>query len=122
MIAHELGCPALRRSATDAQALLGPTPCLPCDCIQDNLMEALRACSCSLLQAKITIDTVIQRVGDALAAGAFQALVPSLGFGPAGVAATAVPVCAAWAILGYRLGARQVALAQVSADKAGLGA
>lgn len=64
-------------------------------------------------QAKITIDTVVQRVGDALAAGAFQMLVPSFGFGPGGVAAACVPACLAWAAVAYGLGRRQQALAAV---------
>ena len=63
------------------------------------------------MQAKITIDTVIQRVGDALAAGAFQTLVPALGFGPAGVAVACVPVCLLWAAVAFQLGRRQQALA-----------
>eukprot|EP00887_Chlorella_sp_A99_P000869 scaffold5.g869.t1 len=73
-------------------------------------------------KAKITVDTVIQRVGDALAAGAFQTLVPALGFGPAGVGAACVPVCLLWAGVAYRLGLRQQALAAAAADKSALSA
>ncbi len=35
-------------------------------------------------KAKIFIDTVVQRTGDAIAAGMFQTLAPWLGFGPSG--------------------------------------
>ncbi|EFN57551.1 hypothetical protein CHLNCDRAFT_14673, partial [Chlorella variabilis] len=62
-------------------------------------------------KAKIFLDTVVQRIGDTLAAAAFQALVPALGFGPSGMAAACVPVCALWAAVAYRLGRRQQKLA-----------
>jgi AAA family ATP:ADP antiporter len=65
-------------------------------------------------RAKIFMDTVVQRVGDTIAAAAFEALVPSWGFGPSGVAAACVPVCAAWAAVAFRLGQRQQRLAASS--------
>jgi hypothetical protein len=50
----------------------------------------------------------VQRIGDTLAAAAFQALqLPALGFGPSGMAVCCVPVCVAWALVAYRLGQRQ---------------
>lgn len=57
----------------------------------------------------------VQRIGDTLAAAAFQALVPALGFGPSGMAAACVPVCALWAAVAYRLGRRQQKLAVAAA-------
>ena len=54
---------------------------------------------------------LLQRIGDTLAAAAFQALVPALGFGPSGMAAACVPVCAAWSVVAFRLGQRQQRLA-----------
>jgi hypothetical protein len=59
----------------------------------------------------------LQRLGDALAAGAFQVLVPAAGFGPAGLAAACVPACAAWGLLGWRLGRQQQALAAAAQSK-----
>lgn len=58
------------------------------------------------------LDTVVQRVGDTLAAALFQALVPWLGLGPAGLAAACVPVCGAWTAVAYQLGRRQQRLAK----------
>ncbi|KAI3438810.1 hypothetical protein D9Q98_001227 [Chlorella vulgaris] len=67
-------------------------------------------------KAKIFLDTVVQRIGDTLAAAAFQALqLPALGFGPSGMAVCCVPVCVAWALVAYRLGLRQEQLAVLAA-------
>ena len=60
----------------------------------------------------------MQRCGDVLAAGAFQALDGYLGLGASGVAAAAVPVCCIWAGVGFALGRRQEQLAAAAARKA----
>lgn len=62
-------------------------------------------------KAKIFIDTVVQRCGDVVAAGAFQALDGFLDVGPSGVAATAVPLCCLWVWVALTLGRRQERLA-----------
>ena len=62
-------------------------------------------------RAKIFLDTVVQRVGDASAAAIFQVLIAALGFGPSLLAAAAVPVCGCWAVVAHRLGLRQQRLA-----------
>jgi len=62
-------------------------------------------------KAKVTIDTVVQRLGDAAAAGVFRVF-SSLLLGPAGVALCTVPLCVLWGIVGVSLGARQHGLAQ----------
>lgn len=59
----------------------------------------------------------MQRCGDVLAAVAFQTLDAALGMGPSGVAAAAVPLCAAWAAVAHALGQRQEALAARAAQK-----
>ncbi|GAB4816937.1 hypothetical protein N2152v2_003983 [Parachlorella kessleri] len=68
-------------------------------------------------KAKIFVDTVVQRCGDAVAAGAFQALDGMLGFGPSGVAIAAVPVCCVWVGVALALGRRQEQLAAGAARR-----
>lgn len=58
-------------------------------------------------KAKIVIDTLVQRMGDALAAALFSVLQSGLGAGPSVVALAALPACAVWAVLAATLGARQ---------------
>lgn len=65
-------------------------------------------------KAKVTIDTVVQRLGDAAAAGVFR-LFSGLLLGPAGVALCTVPLCVVWGIVGLSLGARQHGLARAQA-------
>lgn len=60
-------------------------------------------------KAKLCIDTVVQRMGDTLAAGAFQMVSVWYGAGPAGVAAAACPVCCSWLLVVYSLGKRYTA-------------
>ncbi|KAL3148605.1 hypothetical protein ABBQ38_014033 [Trebouxia sp. C0009 RCD-2024] len=55
-------------------------------------------------KAKVCIDTIIVRMGDSIGAGVFKLLDSLLGFGPAGLAATAVPVCLVWSSIAFRLG------------------
>jgi len=54
---------------------------------------------------QVVLDTLVQRMGDAVAAAAFSAL-PG-GFGPSAFAAAVVPVCLGWAALGLGLGQQQ---------------
>jgi hypothetical protein len=68
-------------------------------------------CCLGLMALHCGHPALLQRIGDTLAAAAFQALVPALGFGPSGMAAACVPVCAAWSVVAYRLGQRQQRLA-----------
>jgi hypothetical protein len=57
------------------------------------------------MQAQVVLDTLVQRVGDAVAAAGFATLSGRLG--PAGFAAAVTPLCVAWAVLGVDLGRRQ---------------
>ena len=63
-------------------------------------------------KAKVCIDTIIVRMGDSFGAGAFRLLDSLLGFGPAGLAATAVPVCLLWSSIAFRLGRKQQQLSE----------
>lgn len=63
-------------------------------------------------KAKVTIDTLVQRLGDALAAGMYRVLGGVLLLGPASIAACAGPICMLWLAVGYLLGQRQQALAR----------
>ncbi|KAI8464172.1 MAG: hypothetical protein J3K34DRAFT_492679 [Monoraphidium minutum] len=62
--------------------------------------------------AKLVIDMVVQRAGDALAAGAFQLLDVQLALGVGGVAAAGAAACAAWLAAAARLGRVHEALAR----------
>lgn len=64
--------------------------------------------------AKVFMDTVVQRIGDAGAAAAFATLVPALGLGPGALAAAAVPLCLAWAGAAWGLGRQHAAAAAVN--------
>jgi hypothetical protein len=64
-----------------------------------------------VLRPSLLRGCAVQRCGDAVAAGAFQALDGVLGLGPAGVATAAVPVCLAWVGVAHALGRRQEQLA-----------
>ena len=63
-------------------------------------------------KAKVCIDTIIVRMGDSFGAGAVRLLDSLLGFGPAGLAATAVPVCLSWSFIAFRLGRKQQQLSE----------
>ena len=58
-------------------------------------------------KAKVCIDTIILRMGDSIGAAVFRLLDSLLGFGPAGLAATAVPLCLVWSAVAFRLGRKQ---------------
>ena len=69
-------------------------------------------------KAKVCIDTIILRMGDSIGAALFQLLDSLLGFGPAGLAAMAVPLCIAWSTVAFRLGRKQQQLSvQRGCDK-----
>ena len=54
---------------------------------------------------------MVQRFGDALAAGLFHVLSPAGGFGAGGLAVACVPVCLLWGATGFALGLRHKRLA-----------
>jgi hypothetical protein len=56
---------------------------------------------------QIIIDTLIQRLGDAGAAGLFKvlSLYNPAGFGPTRVAVATLPLCAVWVAVAFNLGA-----------------
>ncbi len=54
--------------------------------------------------AKLVIDMVVQRAGDAIAAAAFQLLDVQLQLGVGGVAVAGCVTCGAWAVAAVRLG------------------
>ena len=58
-------------------------------------------------KAKVCIDTIILRMGDSIGAAVFKLLDSLLGFGPAGLAAAAVPLCLVWSTVAFRLGKKQ---------------
>ena len=58
-------------------------------------------------KAKVCIDTIILRMGDSIGAAVFRIVDRLLGFGPAGLAATAVPLCVAWSAVAFQLGRKQ---------------
>lgn len=79
--------------------------------------------------AKVFLDTVVQRVGDASAAAAFATLVPGLGLGPRALPLAALPICMAWGWAAFGLGSRfhsmvaaQLRLSKSSGDAAEQGA
>ncbi|MDX1609483.1 MAG: hypothetical protein R3225_05125 [Halofilum sp. (in: g-proteobacteria)] len=57
-------------------------------------------------KAKNFIDTVVYRGGDAIAGWAWAGL-SALGLGVTGISLVALPLAAAWAVIGYLLGVRQ---------------
>lgn len=71
-------------------------------------------------KSKLFIDTVVQKVGDALAAGVFSLVVPYFGFGPRMMALLCIPVCIIWGWLAVRLGQETEALTAINMDKADL--
>ncbi|MDX1707466.1 MAG: MFS transporter [Desulfobacterales bacterium] len=58
-------------------------------------------------KAKNFIDTVVYRGGDAMSAWAYAGM-KALGLGMAGIAFTAVPLAAAWALISFKLGKSQM--------------
>jgi AAA family ATP:ADP antiporter len=68
-------------------------------------------------KAKAVIDTFVYRSGDVLGAGARKAA-EALALGLIGLAACALPITAAWALLGLSLGREQQARAAAQGDEA----
>lgn len=66
-------------------------------------------------KAKVLIDTFVQRLGDAAAAGIYELIGSLLLMGPSSVAVCALPVCFAWFFTALTLGRRQQALAKTLA-------
>ncbi|XP_024991107.1 uncharacterized protein LOC112525281 isoform X2 [Cynara cardunculus var. scolymus] len=62
-------------------------------------------------KAKVCIDVLVQRLGDATAAGMYKLLYSSLNGRTTSVSLYAVPVCILWILTGFRLGRRQTQLA-----------
>eukprot|EP00899_Mesostigma_viride_P009313 jgi/Mesvir1/18383/Mv14265-RA.1 len=62
--------------------------------------------------AKIFIDTVVQRMGDATAAALVKMLSEAVTLEPFMIAAGAVPICAVWSVVAIDLGKRQNLLAR----------
>ncbi|KIY98873.1 hypothetical protein MNEG_9090 [Monoraphidium neglectum] len=62
--------------------------------------------------AKLVIDMVVQRLGDSIAAAAFQLLDVQLQLGVGGVAIAGCATCGAWLVAAVRLGRVHVRLAQ----------
>ena len=61
--------------------------------------------------AKLVIDMVVQRLGDSIAAAAFQLLDVQLHLGVGGVAAAGCAACVAWLLASLRLGREHARLA-----------
>lgn len=66
-------------------------------------------------KAKVCMDVLVQRLGDAAAAGIYKILQGSINKGPSAIALCALPVCFAWIITAFSLGRRQVHLAKSQA-------
>ncbi|KAK4761717.1 hypothetical protein SAY87_029601 [Trapa incisa] len=64
-------------------------------------------------KAKVCIDVIVQRLGDATAAGMFKLLFSSLNGQISTVSLYALPVCSMWIITAYQLGHRQEQLARL---------
>ncbi|PON84683.1 ADP/ATP carrier protein [Trema orientale] len=64
-------------------------------------------------KAKVCIDVVVQRLGDATAAGMYKLLFSTLSGRTSTVSLYAVPICLLWIVTAYRLGCRQAELAKL---------
>ncbi|KAL8199786.1 hypothetical protein R6Q57_013354 [Mikania cordata] len=62
--------------------------------------------------AKVCIDVLVQRFGDATAAGMYKLLHSTLGGKITHISLYALPVCILWVITGFHLGCRQTQLAK----------
>ncbi|XP_076897965.1 uncharacterized protein LOC143551403 [Bidens hawaiensis] len=63
-------------------------------------------------KAKVCIDVLVQRVGDAIAAGMYRLLYSSLNGKTTTISLYALPVCFLWILTGFQLGRRQTQLAK----------
>ncbi|KAM6598863.1 hypothetical protein CsatA_018472 [Cannabis sativa] len=64
-------------------------------------------------KAKLCIDVVVQRLGDATAAGMYKLLFSTHNGRASTVSLYAVPICLLWIVTAYRLGRRQTQLAKL---------
>ncbi|KAF2575253.1 hypothetical protein F2Q70_00006610 [Brassica cretica] len=64
-------------------------------------------------KAKVCIDVIVQRLGDAAAAGLFEVLTIALGGQTSTASLYALPVCLIWIVTAYFLGRRQEQLAKL---------
>ncbi|KAL2549873.1 TLC ATP/ADP transporter [Forsythia ovata] len=67
-------------------------------------------------KAKVCIDVIVQRFGDATAAGMYKLLFSTLNGKASTVSLYALPVCLAWTVTAFRLGRRQTQLATLGAS------
>ncbi|XP_027940157.1 uncharacterized protein LOC114194238 isoform X3 [Vigna unguiculata] len=63
-------------------------------------------------KAKVCIDVLVQRLGDAAAAGMYKVLFGTLNGNPSTVSLYGLPVCLFWIVSAYSLGRRQVQLSK----------
>ncbi|KAL6541649.1 hypothetical protein OROGR_011135 [Orobanche gracilis] len=63
-------------------------------------------------KAKVCIDVIVQRLGDATAAGMYKLLFSSSNGDPSMVSLYALPVCFVWIMTAFSLGSRQMQLAK----------
>eukprot|EP00850_Spirogloea_muscicola_P014246 SM000101S09244 [mRNA] locus=s101:43500:45478:- [translate_table: standard] len=81
------------------------------DAIQADHWRAAAIAPLIAAHLQVLIDTLVQRMGDALAAGVYHILGSKLAMGPSGVAASAIPVCLTWLAVAVALGCQQRILA-----------
>ncbi|XP_022865487.1 uncharacterized protein LOC111385335 [Olea europaea var. sylvestris] len=68
-------------------------------------------------KAKVCIDVIVQRLGDATAAGMYKLLFITLDGKASTVSLFALPVCLVWAVTSFHLGRRQTQLAKLRASQ-----
>lgn len=64
-------------------------------------------------KAKVIIDTFVQRLGDAAAAGVYKMTEALLLHAPSAIATCAFPLCVGWLWVGVALGRRQALLSRM---------
>jgi AAA family ATP:ADP antiporter len=90
--------------------MIGTVPQLPHPFIAQVLFTVVSRTE--KYSAKLVIDMVVQRLGDSIAAAAFQLLDVQLQLGVGGVAIAGCATCGAWLVAAVRLGRVHVRLAQ----------
>lgn len=66
-------------------------------------------------KAKICIDVIVQRLGDATAAVVYKLFFANLNKGPSSISIYVLPICSLWLVIAYYLGRRQANLAMLQA-------